>query len=140
MFGMKNIRTIPQLLVRIFIRPLFPFLQGALISSGMMVPPDRQPFLLGKLSVSKEGGVAYLKTQGFFDNRIAWPDPGQTVSMRRLCDEKNGWQYHIRFFEDGEIRGHYERTPEDFPWQHLKGKGLEDRKEKFLEWISPILN
>lgn len=139
MFGMKNIRTVPQLLMRVFVRPLFPLGQWVVIKTKLLIPPPRQEFLLGHLSVSPEEAVAYLRGVDFFNNRIAWPDPGQVASLRRLCNEKSGRQYHIRLFDDGEVRGHYERTPEDHPMTHLKRVDFEDRSDQFLIWISPIL-
>lgn len=139
MFGMKNIRTVPQLLMRVFVRPFFPLGQWIVITTGMLTPPPRQEFLLGHLCVSRDEAVAHLKSVDFFNNRIAWPDPGQTASLRRLCDKKSGMQYHIRLFDDGEVRGHYERTPEDHPVTHLQRVDFEDRTDQFLVWIKPIL-
>lgn len=139
MGGLRNIRTVRQLLVRIVVRPVFPFFQWVVIKTKILEQPPRQPFLLGTLAVPPDEAIAHLKATGFFTNRIAWPDPGQVASLRRLCDERHTWQYHIRLFEDGEVRGHYERTPEDFPLRHLNNVGFEDRKEVFLTWIQPIL-
>lgn len=138
---MKNIRTLPQLLVRIFVRPFFPFFQWLVISLGIVKAPHiRQPYSFGHLrkDISLSDAKKHLREQGFFMNRIAFTDPGQVLSMRRLCDEKPDWQYHIRIFEDGEICAHYERTPEDHPFTHLKAKGQVSGKEKVAEWIKDI--
>lgn len=139
MFGFRNIRTPRQFFVRIFIRPVFPFCQWTVVRLRILTPPDRQEFLLGQLAVAVEEAERFLRSLDFFPNRIAWNDPGQIISMRRLCEECSGYQYHIRIFEDGEVRGHYERTPEDAPLGHLKGHGFENRAEIFYTWIHPIL-
>tara|TARA_B100000745_G_C20154618_1_gene395639 strand:+ start:8619 stop:9035 length:417 start_codon:yes stop_codon:yes gene_type:complete len=137
---MRNIRTLPQLLVRIFIRPVFPFFQWLIVSLGIIKAPPRQEFLLGKLREKLSFDEVYklLKKESFYTNRIAFIDPGQVLSMRRLDEEKPDWQYHIRIFEDGEIRGHYEKTPEDHPLGHLNNVGFEDRAEEFAVWIKNI--
>lgn len=137
---MKNIRTLPQLLVRIFIRPIFPFFQWLVIALGIIKAPPRQEFLLGELreDLSFKEVHKLLRKEGFYTNRIAFIDPGQVLSMRRLDEEKPDWQYHIRIFEDGEVRGHYERTPEDHPFGHLNNVGFENRAEKFAVWIKNI--
>lgn len=137
---MKNIRTLPQLLVRIFIRPVFPFFQWLVVSLGIIKAPPRQEFLLGEVreDLSFKDVYSLLKNEGFYTNRIAFIDPGQVLSMRRLDEEKPDWQYHIRIFEDGEICGHYERTPEDHPFKHLNNVGFENRAEMFSQWIKTI--
>ena len=38
-------------------------------------------------------------------------------------------------FKDGEIRGHYEETPEDHPIAHFEEKVFGPRTEKFKEWL-----
>ncbi len=79
----------------------------------------RQHFLLGHLNANynKEELTALLVEQGFEFARIAWRDPGEVLSMRRI--EKSAFQYHIRLFIDGEIRAHYEYSPESHPIGHL---------------------
>lgn len=135
---MKNIRTIPQLLVRIFVRPLFPFFQW--ISLLFRKKPVRGNFLLGNVrtSMSFEMVEEVLKKEGFFPNRIAYKEPGQVLSMRCLDAENPDYQYHIRIFDDGEIRGHHETTPSDHPVKHLRQKELTHKPEKFSVWIKDI--
>src|SRR6185437_14085319 len=79
----------------------------------------RQEYLLGKLAAGKslDDFLAYLAAQGFGNNFIAHRDEGQVLSLRRLEDFE--WQYHLRIFKDGEVRGHYEYTPEAHPIKHL---------------------
>lgn len=139
---MQNIRTAPQLLVRIFIRPLFPFFQWLVLTLGIIkAPKERQQFLLGSLKkeLSSSDAKQHLRTQGFFSNRIAFNDPGQTLSMRKLSLEDPRWQYHVRIFEDGEVRGHFERTPEDYPLRHLRSDGQIKKEEDFNFFLKDIL-
>lgn len=41
-----------------------------------------------------------------------------------------------RVFADGEVRGHYEYTPECAPLSHMKKIGMEDRRHEFLALMS----
>ncbi len=70
---------------------------------------------------------------GFGNHFVAWPDEGQVLSWRKLADFQD--QYHIRVFEDGEIRGHYESTPEAHPIAHFDERGETFRKEDFLKFL-----
>lgn len=146
---MKNIRTLAQLFFRIFVRPVFPFGQWLVIALGIAKGPkntgfnprEKQPYLLGRLKegITPEAAKLHLLKQGFFSNRIAYFDPGQTHSMRRLDETLPDRQYHLRIFSDGEIRGHYEYTPEDKPWKHLRDEILEKREADFAPWIKDII-
>ncbi len=103
----------------------------------------RQNFVLGNLAPGKsmDAFVQYLHSRGFYNHFIAWEDPDQFISLRKL--EGFEWQYHLRVFRDGEVRGHYEYTPESHPRLHLKEIGFEPRREVFLsllgDWIVPSL-
>jgi len=100
----------------------------------------RQEYLLGKLAAGKslDDFLAYLAAQGFGNNFIAHRDEGQVLSLRRLEDFE--WQYHLRIFKDGEVRGHYEYTPEAHPIKHFREIRMEARREDFLhflgDWVS----
>jgi hypothetical protein len=83
--------------------------------------------------------ISHLKQNGFFFNRIAYPDPGQILSMRRLDDAHPCFQYHLRLFVDGELRGHYEYTPEDRPLAHMNEDVREARTEEFLKVVASLL-
>jgi hypothetical protein len=102
----------------------------------------RQNFVLGKLASGRkmEDFIQYLHFKGYFNHFIAWEDDGQIISLRKL--ENFEWQYHLRVFKDGEVRGHYEYTPESHPKLHLKEIGMEERREVFLnnlgDWITPV--
>lgn len=144
----KRLRTLPQWLFFLFIRPIFPLLQwfghvsGLFVHAKTIEPPyNRQPFLIGRLSNTKslDELISHLKQAGFFFERLAYKDPGQVLSMRRLCDTYNDRQFHIRIFSDGEVRGHYEYTPEDHPIAHMQEALFEPHTEQFRKWLSPFL-
>jgi hypothetical protein len=146
---MQNLRTPQQALVRIFVRPLFPFVQWFALATRLNKGPKsvegsyrRQPYLLGRLKggVSPDEAKARLQSQGFYINRIAYIDPGQVLSMRRLDEDNPVMQYHIRIFDDGEVRGHYEYTPEDRPFKHMDEAILEKRPEIFRSWVAPLVD
>lgn len=145
----KNIRTFAQLAFRIFVRPIFPLGQWLVIRLGIVKGPkstgyslrERQPFLLGVLKegVTPESARKQLILRGFFMNRVAYTDPGQVLSMRRLDELESDMQYHLRVFVDGEVRGHYEYTPEDKPIRHLRDVIFEKREHEFALWLTDIL-
>lgn len=146
---MRNLRTFPQLVFRVFVLPVFPVLQWAGRVTGIAKeaktvehPHRRQPFLQGNLKkeLSVPEARELLLEAGFFMNRLAYPDPGQVLSMRRLHDTMPDHQYHVRIFSDGEIRGHFELTPEDHPWEHMDEWVLEPRHEEFRGFIGAILS
>ena len=74
---------------------------------------------------------------GFGNHFIAWPDSGQVLSWRKLVNFRE--QYHIRVFEDGEIRGHFEATPEAHPIDHFDEKGEKESKEDFLKFLGEFV-
>jgi len=100
-----------------------------------MAETGRQNFLIGSLipERSAEELAGYLVSQGFGNHFVAWRDTDEIVSLRRMVDFKN--QYHLRIFEDREIRGHYEYTPECHAIRHLIRIGFEDRTEEFQELL-----
>jgi hypothetical protein len=120
--------------------PFHPTLRDGILFLGFgsqsdSYPQGRQPYVLGKLAPeqSLQDFTDYLISKGFGNHFIAWEDRGQVVSLRYLDDFK--YQYHLRVFQDGEVRGHYEYTPECHPVAHLKAISLEPRREKFLEFL-----
>ena len=129
--------------VRIVISPLFPFFQRTVQSLGLLRqapsvegPYSRQPFFVRFMHATEtiETLVERLRKAGFYDESIALHDPGQIVSMRRLDDAHPDRQFHIRIFTDGEIRGHYEFTPEDHPIAHWN-ETLFTPSDQFMTWL-----
>ena len=114
--------------------PIFPRLErDVLVFHGK----SRQRFHLGWLAPSQT--LADLKNHlsskfGFGNHFIAWDDADQVLSWRKLTSFND--QYHLRVFSDGEIRGHYERTPEGSPVSHFLEKGEEERKEDFEKFLA----
>jgi len=135
-----------------FYTPLHPLVRGISSHFGVSrvllryaVPEGkytgRQNFLLGTLDPSRSvrDFVSFLVAQGFANHFVAWKDADELVSLRRVADFRH--QYHIRIFTDGEVRCHYEYTPEYRPVRHLIRAGFEDRTDEFRaivqDWIVP---
>ena len=123
------------------ITPGWLFGRDLLLRLNIVHHAGRQNWVIGTLASgrSSEGFIQYLHTKGFFNHFIAWHDDDQVFSLRLLVDFE--WQYHIRLFKDGEIRGHYEYTPEAHPRWHVKEVRWEPRRGEFLEflgdWVVP---
>ena len=102
-------------------------------SFGVSTHEGRQNFALGHIAtgVSLKELVDHLVLQGFANHFVAWKDDGEVISLRRV--ENFTHQYHIRIFSDGEVRGHYEFTPECYPFLHLKAVGQEHHPEVFTK-------
>ena len=106
------------------------------------VAPDstgRQRFLIGMLApgYTARDIAAHLIGQGYGNHFVAWQDDGQVLSLRLVEDFAH--QYHLRVFEDGEIRGHYEYTPECYPIRHVRSIGQEDRREVFYKHLGRFI-
>ena len=126
--------------------PLHPVVRNAAqyagLSSDHFVGSERagrQPFMLGRIKDEKtaEAFVEHLVNQGFGNHFIAWLDEGEVASLRLV--ENFVYQYHVRIFEDGEVRGHYEFTPECHPIKHLRARGQEDRRETFADFFGDFV-
>jgi hypothetical protein len=129
--------------------PLHPFFRELLTSIGVVSLKakaakwgERQDYLIGTIAPGEtiESVVDHLVNQEYGNHIIAWKDEGEAVGLRYVDGYK--YQYHIRIFEDGEVRAHYEYTPEYHLIHHNKAVGFEDRREKFLailgDKITPI--
>ena len=119
--------------------PYHPTVRDSIIYLSLIKNRGRQPFLLGTIApgLSVEDFVAFLVEKGFAYHRVAWEDDGEIVSLRHV--ENFVYQYHVRIFEDREVRGHYEYTPECYPILHLWDVGRQDRREEFLELVGDRL-
>ena len=58
-----------------------------------------------------------LLHQKYEHNILAWIDDCEILSVRKRFGNK--YQYHIRLYSDGEIRGRYEIAPEYAPLKHI---------------------
>ena len=113
--------------------PCHPTVRDSIIALNVIKNYGRQPYLLGKIApdLSVEGFISFLVEKGYAYHRVAWEDEGEAVSLRYV--ENFIYQYHIRVFEDGEVRGHYEYTPECYPFLHLWDIGREHKRDEFLK-------
>lgn len=135
-----------------FYTPFHPFVRNTSYRLGVgkflmrSVVPEinhegRQDFLLGTLHPERSVHefVSFLISKGFGNHFIAWRDTDELVSLRRTIDFKH--QYHIRVFNDGEVRGHFEFTPEYHPVLHLVRIGFEEKPAEFADllrdWVLP---
>ncbi len=125
---------------RKFIYPIFPYVQKTLLWLHIIHHSKRQPWLIGNLKRGRSipDFIKYLHAQGFWNHFVAWHDPDQIASLRHLTDFRE--QYHLRIFKDGEVRGHYEETPEAHPIAHFAEKGMQARRERFLEFVGNWVN
>ncbi len=84
--------------------------------------PIRQPFYIGQCKQAPESLQLYLQKHGFEPTKIAWKDEGEVLSLRKIQDRI--FQHHVRVFDDGQIRGHFEYTPESHMIKHVLSVGM----------------
>lgn len=119
--------------------PLFPFLR---ITFGFLRPlryKGRESYHIGyiKEGLKIEEVEAELEKLGFKKYCVAWIDQGEVLGMRKTDGFE--WQYHLRVFNDGEVRGHYELTPEYRTWKHFFDIGKVGKVAEFQKTLSGIL-
>ncbi len=119
------------------------FWRNFLLKINILEHNFRQDYLLGTLAPDKnmEELVIHLKNNGWGKHHIAWQDTdAEIMSVRKIVDFEH--QYHLRVFSDGEIRGHFEYTPEAHAIWHTKEIGVEPAREAFLnflgDYITPV--
>ncbi len=120
---------------------LFPVVRDTLLFLGIIWhTPGRQRFALGFITPGKtpEELAAYLQAHGFDNHFIAWVDEGELYSVRKIASDPR-YQYHLRIFKDGEVRGHYEFTPEAHPIFHFTERDVEERREDFLAFLGEFI-
>lgn len=123
------------------IAPSFPRIRDFLLQIKLIRhQPGRQRYPLGWLppGVTHHHVEAWLAKHNFKKHHIAWVDEDEILGLRRL--ETFRYQYHLRIFKDGEIRGHFEVTPEYKPIHHIQEKGMEHRHDIFLDYLREVLN
>lgn len=116
--------------------PIFPWFQKILLKFHIIWhTKGRQRYHIGWL---RKGATLtqfkeHLSSKWNFGNHfVAWKDDDQVLSWRRLASFEEQW--HLRVYSDGEIRGHYERTPEAAPVKHFTEVGEVDRTSEFKEF------
>ena len=122
-----------------FYTPLHPVFRNILVTLRIVHHYGRQEFLIGIVAPNEslESVAIHLVAQGFGNDFVAWRDEGEVVSLRKVIDFKH--QYHIRLFYDGEVRGHYEYTPEASPFLHLEEVDFFDKREDFLAVLGELV-
>lgn len=123
------------------IAPIFPHLRDFLLKVKLIRHQSgRQKYPLGWLGqgLNRRHLEGFLAKHNFKKHAIAWVDEGEVLGLRRL--ETFRYQYHLRVFADGEVRGHFEVAPEYKPIHHLKEKGMEHRREVFLTFLQGLIN
>ena len=115
--------------------PYHPLVRDAVLRFPFVHREGRQDYLLGTIAPgqSMREFISYCVERGYGNHFVAWHDEGQVVSLRYVEDFV--YQYHLRVFEDGEVRGHYEYTPECYPLSHLLDVGMEDRRDVFYQHL-----
>ncbi len=120
--------------------PWFPAIQGGFLRLGVIQHPGgRGRYLLGHLAPGIDASlfVRRLEAEGVGNHFIAWTEEDQVLSLRKLDGFEH--QYHLRIFGDGEVRGHYEYTPEAHPVWHQKAIGIERRREDLLRLLGDLV-
>ena len=79
----------------------------------------------------------HLERVGYEDDYYAWVDDEEVLSMRKV--DKEYFQYHIRLFKDGEVRGHHEYLPDGFPLKHVREVCFKNKKKYFRELLNHYL-
>ncbi len=97
----------------------YPYARDFSLFTQIVRHNGRQKFFIGFLNQnnSNKDFESYLIKKGFEHSILSWIDDGEILSMRKRVHKR--YQYHIRLFDDGEIRGHYEYSPESKPLAHL---------------------
>ncbi len=124
-----------------FFYPFFLPIQRFFLKHGIVYHESkRQRYHIGWLAPGKtlEELKLHLHAKwGFGNNFVAWTDTDQVLSWRKLTDFQG--QYHLRVFKDGEIRGHFEYTPEAHPLKHFLEKGEANRRQDFLKFLGDFV-
>lgn len=117
------------------LEPLFPTIRDTWVFFGFVKHDKRQPYHLGwlKKNQNHQALKKFLKDNDFNYIYISWVDPDEVINMRKVVNTTK--QYHVRLFSDGEIRGHYEFTPESHPIKHLLEKGMTEG----FDYLKPLL-
>ncbi|MSR76174.1 MAG: hypothetical protein EXS68_01110 [Candidatus Ryanbacteria bacterium] len=115
------------------ITPIHPYVRDLLLRLRILRHEGRQNFLLGKIAphTSIKEFISHLIEIGYGNHFVAWRDDGELVSLRFVVSFMH--QYHIRVYEDGEVRAHFEYTPECYPLWHMHEVDMESRREEFLK-------
>ena len=125
--------------IRKYLSTLFPFLRTKFGFLRCLRYKGREDYLLGHLkgNISIEQAKVFLENSWFHSYSVAWIDIGEILWMRK--NDGFEYQYHIRVFDDGEVRWHYELTPEYARFRHFFDFDKSEKKTEFWEMIGDIL-
>ncbi len=79
----------------------------------------------------------YLIKSGYGPAILSWKDPGEIVNMRKM--DKKVFSYHLRIFDDGEVRAHYEYTSETRPLYHITERVFISKKKYYKNLLKRFL-
>ena len=130
---MKMIKRHFWKIIYVIYPPVLRFLEAFRIHS------KRQNFLIGTLNgkFPLKDLEQFLIERDYHLGVLSWRDPGEILNLRKL--EGECYQYHIRVFDDGEIRVHYEYSSESNPLGHVLESLFEPRYEYFQELLGEYL-
>lgn len=121
-----------------FLAPKWAPLRDFLLKVGIIWhEPGRQRFHLGWLREDKtpDEFMHHLKDAGFHNHALAWVDEEEYFGLRMEAKDNADFQYHVRLFDDREVRGHYEVMTEVSWYKHFWEVGMEARKEDFTKFL-----
>ncbi len=98
----------------------------------------REKYPIGFIDKKKIEQVKdYLLKRGFEINIFAWTDLGQVYSLAK--PDRKIYHYHLRIFNDGEVRGHYEYNGMERPIKHVLELFLAPRSNYFKKLLKKYL-
>jgi hypothetical protein len=119
-----------------FEKPIHPYIRDLLLALHLIHHHGRQPFHIGWLApthTARDLREYLIQNKGFEDHFPCWIDDGETVDLR--FRQNFDWQYHLRIFNDGEVRGHHEYTPESRPIAHLRDRDSTACTKEFMNFL-----
>ena len=122
-----------------FFGPFFIAVRDLLMKVGLMHHHGRQEYHLGwlKAGMSVQDLDHLLASLGFKNHAAAWIDDDEILALRKLDGFR--FQYHLRVYKDGEVKGHYEVTPEAGFWNHFLEWEMEPRRDEFLQMAGKFI-
>ena len=123
----------------LLMRPLWPPVRFVMRLLGLHPVSKKKlaPTLLGHLKHDKTPRELreYLKNNGFRHDPLGWIDDEEVLGLRKFDTPQ--FQYHVRLYKNGEIRGHHEVAPEYNYIHHLRGPDthIGDLPELLKDWI-----
>ena len=111
--------------------PYHPAVRDLAVKLGIVHHEGRQEWLIGTVSPHSSRYKSLLITcsSTALATILSRGRQGQLVSLRHA--DNFFYQYHLRVFEDREVRAHYEYTPES-PILHVKKYHIEPKRDYFL--------